>query len=201
MSQEVDGKIIFTRSFWTFYDIPEPGKYGFSRSINLDIIEENLSNPGFCQRNLNLNTLPHSPKSPSLINKSTKGNRFLLSIGFEHKLHNRRDKNCFFLGLDLISLDWEPAVITCRLKSDIMVLLQFYISIQKVLEQPWWYFPFLKLCKCSWILHPLPRVASTPNRTKTNHYWLDHLQALHTLNYTTTFKKGQSRSFPSLVSH
>ena len=31
-SQKVDGKMIFTWSFWVFYDIPGPGKYGFSRS-------------------------------------------------------------------------------------------------------------------------------------------------------------------------
>ena len=28
-SQKVDGKIIFTWSFWAFYDIPWPGKYVF----------------------------------------------------------------------------------------------------------------------------------------------------------------------------
>ena len=32
LSQEVDGKMIFAWSFWAFYDIPGPGKYGFSRS-------------------------------------------------------------------------------------------------------------------------------------------------------------------------
>ena len=31
-SQKVDGKMIFTWSFWAFCDIPGPGKYGFSRS-------------------------------------------------------------------------------------------------------------------------------------------------------------------------
>ena len=31
-SQKVDGKMIFTWSLWAFYDIPGPGKYGFSRS-------------------------------------------------------------------------------------------------------------------------------------------------------------------------
>ena len=31
-SQKVDGKMIFTWSFWTFHDIPGLGKYGFSRS-------------------------------------------------------------------------------------------------------------------------------------------------------------------------
>ena len=32
-SQKSDGKMIFTWSFWAFYDIPGPGKYGFSRSV------------------------------------------------------------------------------------------------------------------------------------------------------------------------
>ena len=32
-SQNVDGKMIYTRSFWAFHDIPGPGKYGFSRSV------------------------------------------------------------------------------------------------------------------------------------------------------------------------
>ena len=33
-SQKVDGKMIFTWSFLAFYDIPGPGKYGFSRSVS-----------------------------------------------------------------------------------------------------------------------------------------------------------------------
>ena len=32
-AKKVDGKMIFTWSFWAFYDIPGPGKYGFSRSV------------------------------------------------------------------------------------------------------------------------------------------------------------------------
>ena len=35
-SQKVNGKMIFTWSFWAFYDIPVPGKYGFSRSVYID---------------------------------------------------------------------------------------------------------------------------------------------------------------------
>ena len=57
---------------------------------------------------------------------------------------------------------WEITVITCRLHSDIMVLLKFYISSNKVLEQTWRYFTPMKLWKCSQSLHPLPKVASTP---------------------------------------
>ena len=33
-SQNVDGKIIFSWSFWALFDIPAPGKYGFSRSVS-----------------------------------------------------------------------------------------------------------------------------------------------------------------------
>ena len=33
--QKVDGKMIFTWSFWAFYDVPGPGKYGFSPSVLL----------------------------------------------------------------------------------------------------------------------------------------------------------------------
>ena len=32
-SQKADGKMIFTWSFWAFYDIPGPRKYGFSHSV------------------------------------------------------------------------------------------------------------------------------------------------------------------------
>ena len=31
-SQKIDKKMIFSWSFWAFYDIPGPGKYGFLRS-------------------------------------------------------------------------------------------------------------------------------------------------------------------------
>ena len=34
-SQKVDGKMIFTWSFWAFHDIPGLGKYGFSCSLKL----------------------------------------------------------------------------------------------------------------------------------------------------------------------
>ena len=32
LCQELDGKMIFTWSFWGFHDIPGPGKYGYSSS-------------------------------------------------------------------------------------------------------------------------------------------------------------------------
>ena len=34
--QNVDGKLIFSWYFWTFYDIPRLGKYGFSCSVTTD---------------------------------------------------------------------------------------------------------------------------------------------------------------------
>ena len=75
-------------------------------------------------------------------------------------------------------LDWEPAVITATYVHSLMGrALRFHITIPKVLEQPWKHFNSLKLCKCSQILSP--RVVSTPNRTKTNNYQLNHLQTLH----------------------
>ena len=38
-SQKVDGKMVFTWSFWAFYDIPGPGNYGFSRSVIRDKLD------------------------------------------------------------------------------------------------------------------------------------------------------------------
>ena len=52
--------------------------------------------------------------------------------------------------------------------------------IHIVLEPPWRHFTSLKLWKCSQILHPSPRVASTSIKIKTNHHWLNNLQTLHT---------------------
>ena len=37
-SQKVDGKMIFTWSFWAFHDIPGPGKYGFSCSEKIVLL-------------------------------------------------------------------------------------------------------------------------------------------------------------------
>ena len=33
LRQKVDEKVMFTWSFWAFQDIPGPGKYGFSCSV------------------------------------------------------------------------------------------------------------------------------------------------------------------------
>ena len=74
----------------------------------------------------------------------------------------------------------------------------YFCSIQKVLEQLWRYFTFLKLCKCSWMLHPLPTVASTPIGTKTKHHWfLSSSSTPHTLIGTTPIQEGQRKSFPA----
>ena len=116
--------------------------------LNIDIVEENHSNPGFIQRNINLTTLPHSPNLP---------------------LINIRNRNIKY---------WSQ-FITCRPNSDIAVLLQFCIHPNS-LGTPLQIFHFSEAVQCSWILHPLPNVVSTPNRTTTNHYWFYHLQALHT---------------------
>ena len=43
-------------------------------------------------------------------------------------------------------------------------VIMFYISVHKVLEQPWRHFTSLKLWKCSQIPHPSIRVASTSRR-------------------------------------
>ena len=62
-----------------------------------------------------------------------------------------------------------------------------YVPLHKVLKQPLRHCTSLELCSCSQIPQPLPRAAENPNRTKTNHHPLNHLQSLHThaLNYAT----------------
>ena len=62
-----------------------------------------------------------------------------------------------------------------------------------VVEWPLRHSPFMKLCKCSQILYPSPRVAATTSRAKTNHYWLN---LPHALNYTTPLFEGLRTSFP-----
>ena len=85
-------------------------------------------------------------------------------------------------------LDWEPAVITATLYVHRLMgrAFRFYIPIYKVLEQTWKYFTSLKLCKCSQIPHSLPRIVSTPNRTKTNHHQLNHRQTTRTHTHQVT---------------
>ena len=123
-------------------------------------------------------------------NKVPKINKTLSFIG------KTRNKNCFLLGFDLSFPGWESTVITCRLWTDLTVLLKFYISIEKVLEQPGKYLTFLKLCKCYWILHPLPRVASSPNRTKTNYHCLYHLREHAKLYHPVLGRSEEKLSTP-----
>ena len=49
------------------------------------------------------------------------------------------------------------------------VVKKCYIPINKVLEKPWRYFTFLKLCKCSQFSHSATRVASTSDRNALNY--------------------------------
>ena len=41
-TQKVDGKMIFTWSFWAFYDIPGPDKYVFSRSVKDSLLPNHI---------------------------------------------------------------------------------------------------------------------------------------------------------------
>ena len=86
----------------------------------------------------------------------------------------------------------EPVFITTNYAQRIMGRVYgFYMPIYKILEYPWRHFTSLKLCNYSQILYPSLRVAITPNRLKTNHYWLNLLNLLastnapHALSYTT----------------
>ena len=61
-SQNVDGKMILTWSFWAFYDIPGPGKYGFLRSVSHACSSHKSRKYGFdilgnCRRQLNFAVL------------------------------------------------------------------------------------------------------------------------------------------------
>ena len=76
--------------------------------------------------------------------------------------------------------DWESPWLGTRSSTNNGGVTKFYTPIHKVLEKPWKHFTSLKLCKCSQIPHPSPRVASTSNRTETNHHWLKYLQTLQT---------------------
>ena len=93
--------------------------------------------------------------------------------------------NCFKFPWNLATLPHSPnfllinirnrnikywsQFITCRPNSDIAVLLQFCIHPNS-LGTLFQIFHFSEAVQCSWILHLLPNVASTPNRTTTNHH-------------------------------
>ena len=187
-------------------------------TFNLDIAEENLSNPWFRQRNLNLTTLPHSPTPPIDEHQKQKYEIFI-STYILISLSNHKPGHVIPASSEVITyhslktkvpkqtklyppLDLNINVITGGIKVfspwiwfhfsclepysySLYTKLRYYGFIPvlyicpKSLGTTWWYFTVLKLCKCSWMIHPLPSEASTSNRTKTNHHWLYHLQALH----------------------
>ena len=57
------------------------------------------------------------------------------------------------------------------------------------MEKPWRRFISWKLRKYSQIPQPSPRVASTSNRTKDNHHWINHLQHSTWNKYVTLLAK------------
>ena len=75
------------------------------------------------------------------------------------------------------------------------LILMFLIYTFSLGITGWKHFTCLKLWKCSQISHTSPRLESIPNRTKTNHHWLNDLQPTHTtLNYATPLPVGLRRS-------
>ena len=103
-------------------------------------------------------------------------------IDLEHEFNKMRIENWLPIGFNLgwDHLDWKPAPITPSYVQMLMGrALMFYISL-KSWNNSIKHFPS--------ITHQ--PVASTPNRTKTNHCWLNHLQTLHTLNYVTLLAVG-----------
>ena len=120
------------------------------------------------QQTLGNNNILFSDGCSTPIKKKQKNS--MPPIGIKSKLHKKWVENCLLnFGLELSSI---------LLSDNIREILRFYIPICKVLEQPWRNFTSLELCKCSWIMHPLPRAASTTDRTTINQYWLYHLQTL-----------------------
>ena len=78
------------------------------------------------------------------------------------------------------SADWEHPWLGTHSSANNWRSLRILYPTHKVLEWSWRRFTSLKLCKCSQISQPSPRVASASNRTKTHLHWLNHLQKLHT---------------------
>ena len=76
-------------------------------------------------------------------------------------------ENCPPPGIPgLGSLDWKPTDEQLDYSKLLKIkLLKFYIPIFKVLQELLKYFTSLKMCKCSQILHPLPRVALHKEQT------------------------------------
>ena len=126
------------------------------------------------------------------LNYPKKLNRSLIPLLLsEYKLHKRRLENWPSSKIDFGLPIWELVVITTApsLATRTMTLKAF-IPLLKVLEYCWRHFTCLKLYNCFQIPHPLPRVASTPNRPKISRHWLNYLQTLDTLNHPTLLTKG-----------
>ena len=76
-------------------------------------------------------------------------------------------------------LDWKRAVITTTTLCSSAIPIRLGITLET------FHFPETVNVLRSHP-HPSPRVASTPNRTKTNHHLLNHVQTLHTYTHTHT---------------
>ena len=83
--------------------------------------------------------------------------------------------------------EWEPPLREPEVQLIIWSLKKFSTPIHKILKETWKHLISLKLWKRSQIPHPSPRVASTSNRTKTNHHWLNHQQTIHVYTHTHTY--------------
>ena len=113
---------------------------------------------------------------------STSISKFYEPPDSDHKFHKTRIENWLSIGFEL-GFPWQRTYCynhytMFNTQDDREGVLNFYISISKVLEQSWRAFTSLKLCKCSQNPHPVYRQHQTP--TKTNHHLLNHLQTLHT---------------------
>ena len=94
------------------------------------------------------------------------------------------------MRIDLRLPIYEHTVITTIPSSAVRpATLKVFIPILNVFEYCWRHLTYLKLYKNS---TPITQNSVIPNRTKINHHWFDHLQALHTdtLNHATPLVKS-----------
>ena len=96
------------------------------------------------------------------------------------------DQEHVVINNNLEPAEWEPPLREPKVQLIIWSLKKFSTPIHKVLKETWKHLTSLKLWKRSQIPHPSPRVASTSNRTKINHYWLNHQQTIHVYTHTHT---------------
>ena len=104
---------------------------------------------------------------------------FCAHVDSELKLHKTRIEN--WLPTEFNFPPITTALCSTTNGESLMVLYTHPYSLGTTLE----IFTSRKLCKWYQIPHPSLRIAWTPNKTKTNHHWLNRLQALHTLSYAT----------------